>query len=66
MDNEDWKSLSALQADELRKTTKALETAQKALKDIKKFWDDTDTPKAYFIGDTCDDALEAIEKILQR
>lgn len=41
----------------------AVEIMENALVAVKKFWDDIDTPKAYFIGDTCAEALETVRKL---
>jgi hypothetical protein len=46
---------------------KALRTIQvlvAKVEEIKTFWTDIDTPKPYFIGDKCDEALEQAAEIM--
>lgn len=41
------------------------EAQSRALEEIKSFWLNTQTPKPYFIGDTCDDALAEVRRLIE-
>jgi hypothetical protein len=47
--------------EEIERLKKQSEILQGALTAVYVFWKDIDTPKPYFIGDTCEKALREVE-----